>query len=207
MDSVIVCVDLDNTLIDSVKRYNDEQIVAVKYGIDPKTYVNCVETLFKRHGNFYSYKFLLPILQETKQDINCGVQNELEALLDKQYFFDDTIAFLSAFPKARLIITTSGDPTVQIRKAMAHNLSNWCRGMIVNSNKASVVSAFSVAHQVYFVDDAPREIEKVKKQCPSATCIQVREPPPWEKQKTTDYADIKLPSLFEVAEFIFKSQT
>ena len=197
-----ICVDLDNTLIDSVQRYTDEQIVAVKYGLDPSTYVKCVEKLFERHGNYYSYKLLLPILQEVKTDIKEGILPELESLLDRKYLFEDTEFFLSRFQKEQLVLVTSGDQVVQSRKIAAHQLESLFCAMILNpSNKADVVEA-QKAGMVYFVDDAPREIEKVKKQCGLATCIQVREPPPWEKQKTTDYADYRVANLFEAVKII-----
>lgn len=54
----------------------------------------------------------------------------------------------------------------------------------------------------FFIDDASREIDLMKKRCPWVTAIQMREPPPWEKQKVSQYKDVHLSTLAEAPLYI-----
>lgn len=206
MSDAIICVDLDNTLIDSVRRSKDEVGIAAKYGLRPEVYTKSINELFRRHGNMYSFQLLWPILLEKKAYLPEEMLNELNELLDKTYFFGDTDLFLQSFKKEQLILVTSGDPVVQARKLYAHKLDERFDCVFLNPfAKTDVIGACIKecgGEKVYFVDDAPREIEAVKKTCPQAICVQVREPPPWEEQKTTDYADYYFWDLAGTADFI-----
>src|SRR3990167_2924434 len=101
-----IYLDLDNTLIDSVRRYEDEQETAERHGVPRTEYVRAVETLYARHGTAsYCFPLLFSIIREARPDAPEALLRELEALLAKHYFFPDTLAFLSPlFPRGRLLL-------------------------------------------------------------------------------------------------------
>ncbi len=204
---MIILVDLDNTLTDRMKTHEKEIETAEKYGIEMEVYEKCVRELIRRHGNHYSFDKLMPILLETIADLPASMLQELEALLDEKVFFDDSLAFLYNFHPSQLIIISSGDFETQNRKIRAHGLKDLTYGFVVTDKKATTVEILAkiVGEEisVYFIDDTPRQLDVVKRQNPNVTCIQVREPLPWEWQKECECEDIiKLPTLTEAFELI-----
>ena len=128
------------------------------------------------------------------------ITRDLNALLDKNYFFPDSEEFLSSFNPQQLVLITSGNQDFQWRKIDAHDLTKYIKFVWVITNKALAVSGELVSalragikEPFFFIDDAPREIEAVKKAHPEVICIQVREPASWETQRETEFYDVHFP--------------
>jgi len=207
----MICVDLDCTLIKSEQRYKDELEVAKKYGISAKKYAAAVEKLYQRYGiAAYRFELLYRILTEVSPGLSRQIIEDLNALLDKNYFFPDSEEFLAAFEPKQLVLITSGNFEFQFRKIVAHGLKKYINFIWVISNKALAVGAeiisaakAGIQEPFFFIDDAPREIEAVKKAYPEeVVCIQVRTPAPWETQRSTEYFDVHLPDLEAVTHYI-----
>lgn len=203
----MICVDLDCTLIDSERRYGDERVIAANYGISKKDYVAAVDKLYRRYGAlFYSFELLFKILSERRPGLSKNIVNNLNTLLDRNYFFPDSEFFLSSFGPQEFSIITSGLHDFQWRKIAAHNLGSRTNCIWITEYKARAVGAMVVYknpdEKVFFIDDAPREIEAVKKAHHEVICIQVREPASWETQRETEYFDVHLPNLEAVTHYI-----
>ncbi|MDP3947635.1 MAG: hypothetical protein Q8Q41_03025 [bacterium] len=197
-----IYLDLDNTLIDSVRRYEDEQETAERHGVPRAEYIRAVETLYARHGTAsYCFPLLFSILIETRPDAPEALLAELKTLLDKQYFFPDTLAFLSRFSRKELVVVTEGRYEFQWPKAVAHNLLEYVRAVRISHTrkKSEMVEEHG---QTFFLDDAARHIDEVKRAHPDVVCIQVRSAAPWEKKQTPALADLSCATLTEAADFI-----
>lgn len=205
----MICIDLDCTLIDSEKLYQDEKVVAVRYGISAKKYVAAVNRLYQQCRASYSFELLYEFLSKIKPGLSRKIVDDLNALLDKNYFFPDSKFFLSSFTPQQLALITTGSPHFQFRKIAAHGLKRYINFIWVVSDKALPISGelvsatrMGIKEPLFFIDDAPREIETVKKAHPEVICIQVREPALWETQRETDFYDVHLPNLEAVTHYI-----
>lgn len=205
----LIYLDLDNTLIDSARRYEEEQEVAERHGVPRAEYIRAVETLYARHGTAsYCFPLLFSIIREARPDAPEALLRELEALLNKQYFFPDTLAFLARFPREELIVVTEGRFEFQWPKAAAHNLLAHVREVRIShvKKKSEMVEErgqdLPAGRQAFFLDDAARHIDEVKRVHPGVVCIQVRSAAPWEKKQNALLADAMCASLAEAADFI-----
>lgn len=202
----MICVDLDCTLIDSERRYGDEMVIAAEYGISEEEYVTAVDTLYRHHGTAgYSFELLYEILAEQSPVLPWKITKDLNALLDRIYLFPDSELFLSSFKPEQLSIITTGNHEFQSRKIAAHNLKKWANYVWITPHKARAVAAesiFGAGGNIFFIDDAPREIEAVKRARPEVICIQVRTPALWEIQRKTEFYDVHLPDLEAVTHYI-----
>src|SRR3989344_7660128 len=197
-----IYLDLDNTLIDSVRRYEDEQETAERHGVPRAEYVRAVETLYARHGTAsYCFPLLFSIIRETRPDAPEELLRELEALLAKHYFFPDTLAFLSRFSREELVVVTEGRIEFQWPKAAAHNLLEHVREVRISHTKKKSEMFEErgqdppAGRQAFFLDDAARRH-------PGIVCIQVRPAAPWEKKQNALLAAAVCASLAEAADFI-----
>lgn len=200
-----IYVDLDNTLIDSVRRYQDEFRVAEHYGISSEEYKAAAEELYAKQGNrvVYSFDLLFPVLQKRNLGLSSGMLQDLERLFEQTYFFSDTEEFLAGFLPEEMLILTEGVRDFQLDKVYAHKLEKRVGQVIVidaGNSKAGAISAGSIP--TFFIDDAPRHIAAVKQVHPSVFCIQVRMLAPWEHVGEHIGADICCPTLREAAEYI-----
>src|SRR3989344_2247562 len=197
-----IYLDLDNTLIDSVRRYGDEQETAERHGVPRAEYVRAVETLYARHGTAsYCFPLLFSIIRETRPDAPEELLRELEALIAKHYFFPDTLAFLSRFSREELVVVTEGRIEFQWPKAAAHNLLEHVREVRISHTKKKS-EMFEERGRTFFLDDAARHIDDVKRAHMSIICIQVRPAAPWEKKQNALLAEAVCASLAEAADFI-----
>lgn len=197
-----IYIDLDNTLIDSTYRYGEEIKIAEKYGFSTEEYKSAGERLRKSsETRGYNFKQIFHFLAEAKPDLSFSMYKELDALLDRKYPFSDTEEFLASFPREELIILTQGDLETQQRKIKAHNFQQFVK-------KVEVVAGGQKPHAIipekhtFFLDDTPRQIDLVKNFHTLVHCIQVRNPPPWEKQTESLLKDVHLPSLTDAAKYI-----
>lgn len=208
----MICVDLDCTLIDSERRYADEREIAQKYGIDEKEYRELVNELCFNRGVFaYTFELVYEFLLRRRPGLSPKIVDDLRGLLDKNYLFPDSSFFLDAFGPKDLAIVATGKTHFQWRKLSANGLYGKAHLVWVteHKNKAGAVAGIVVSNarvnhrgKVFFIDDAPREIEVVKKAHPKVICIQVRTPASWETQHETDYYDVHLPNLEAVTHYI-----
>lgn len=206
----MICIDLDCTLIDAEKRYRDEMIVAAEYGILKKKYVAAVNELYRQYGRtFYCFELLYEFLLKAKPGLSRKIIDDLNALLDKNYFFSDSEFFLSSFKPQQLTLVTTGNQHFQFRKIATHGLRRYINYIWVITDKALAISGelivasrSGIKEPFFFIDDAPREIEAVKKAYPEVTCIQVRKPASWETQRETEYYDVYLPNLEMTTHYI-----
>ncbi len=201
--NLVIAVDLDNTLIQSSARFRKEQKIAEKYKLDPELYAQCIrnEFILKNGNGRYSFQHLWPFLRKLKPDLPRKMLHELNALLDHQYFFHDTINFLENFQKKSLILVSSGDYVVQLRKVHAHRIEKYFKNIYVTENKPEVISKIKKT-KTFFLDDAPRQIDAVKKRNPDVTCILMRKPPPWEVKTKSELADVHCTNLLDAAAYI-----
>ncbi len=200
----LIFIDLDCTLIDSEKRYEDEKQMAERFGIKRDVYVWAVNELYRRHGTYkYSFALLCEILRERTPRANKNFEGELSRLLGRNYFFSDAPQFLSRFNCEELILLTSGTPDFQSRKIDVHGLNEVVKATFITDNKPIIIGREKRGSALnFFIDDAPREIEAVKRIHPDVVCIQIRTPPSWEMQKHTPLADARLPDLVSAVEYI-----
>lgn len=197
-----IYLDLDNTLIDSVRRYEEEQETAERHGITRAEYVRAVETLYARHGTAsYCFPLLFSIIREAHPNAPEALLRELEVLLGKQYFFPDTLEFFARFHREELVVVTEGRFEFQWPKAAAHNLLSYVREVRLSHVKKKS-EMIEERGQTFFLDDAARHVDDVKRAHPGIVCIQVRSAAPWEKKQNALLADAVCASLAEAADFI-----
>lgn len=198
----LIYLDLDNTLIDSVRRYEEEQETAERYGVSRAEYVRAVETLYARHGTAsYTFPLLFSIIRETRPDAPEALLRELKGLLGKRYFFPDTLEFFARFPREELIVVTESRYEFQWPKAAVHNLLAYVREVRISHVKRKS-EMIEESGQTFFLDDAARHMDDVKRAHPGIVCIQVRVPAPWEKKQKALLADAVCGTLIEAAGFI-----
>lgn len=204
MQGVRIFCDLDCTLIDSEQRYQDEKQIAVRFGVSPDIYEWSVGELYGRFGFAgYTFERLYGIILERVPRVPCRLAEELASLLVRNYFFPDALLFLEQFHRENLVLVTSGVPEFQLKKIETHDLGALMGIIVVSDSKAETVGEHKLDGKThFFLDDAPREIEAVKRVHPDVVCIRVRTPASWESQKTTALADAYLPDLAVAAEYI-----
>lgn len=204
MQGVQIFCDLDCTLIDSEQRYEDEKRIAEGLGVSRDTYEWAVGELYNQFDVAgYTFERLYEIIRERVPGVPSCLAEELASLLDRNYFFPDALLFFGEFHRQDLIIVTSGVSAFQLRKIETHGLKTRARAIVITGNKAEVLGEYKTGGRIhFFLDDAPREIEAVKRVHPDVICIQVRQPASWESQKTTALADAYLPDLAAAAEYI-----
>lgn len=199
----MICIDLDCTLIDSERSYKDEMSIAEGYGVSKKEYGTAVKKLYQRHGTAaYNFRLLYEILAETSRALlPWQMVTDLNALLNKNYFYPDSEEFLSSFEPRQLVIVTAGNPDFQWKKILAHNILRYANTVTITQNKAAAVAAelitamrVGIKELTFVIDDAPREIEAVKKALPEVICIQIRQPASWETQRETVFYDVHFPA-------------
>lgn len=200
----LIYFDLDNTAINSKELIDKVVAAAEEHGISREEYIHSVEELEKRYGiAAYSFERLFTVISENKPMIPWEFLKKLEDLIAKNYFYPDTIPFLSGFKKDELILITEGSSEHQLKKVMAHGLHRFVsRVVIAPMGKENAINQF--AEKTFLLDDAPRAIDSVKKKYPSIVSIQMRTPPFWEKQKFSDLKDAHCKDLYEAADFIKK---
>ena len=197
-----IFVDLDCTLIDSERRYEDEKRVAENFGVPRAIYEWAVDELYKRYEvGSYSFPLLCEIIRPRMLNFPEELHLRLASLLSCNYFFSDALDFLARFSQEELVLVTSGNQEFQQKKIQTHELAKYFGRIFVARNKAQVIGE-EKAGTDFFIDDAPREIEKVKLAHPDVFCVQVRTPASWESQKYTSRADARLSDLISAAEYI-----
>ncbi len=191
-------LDLDNTIIDTVRRLDKEKELAGKYGLTAEEYMNAIHLVNERHG---IGEFTLRKLFSVCNEIHPGLPEELFAewaeFENVQIFFPDALEFVNAFRAKDLTLLTAGNHDMQNKKIDVHNLRPYFHEiLILPSPKAINIDPPPL--NSYYIDDAPREIDAMKKLFPHVMCILVREPPPWEKVSVSKYADVYCKDLKEV---------
>ncbi len=204
MPKVRIFCDLDCTLIDSERRYEDEKQIAARLGVSRDDYEWAVDELYHRFGIArYSFTVLLEIIRERVPHVSSGLAEELMSLLDRNYFFPDSLNFLNQFRRRDLTLVTAGVIEVQLKKVETHGMKALMGDIVVTDSKPRAMGERKLDGRIhFFLDDAPREIEAVKRAHPDIVCIQMRIPPSWESQKYTNFADVCLPNLAAAAEYI-----
>jgi FMN phosphatase YigB (HAD superfamily) len=200
----MIFVDLDNTLIDSIRRSEDEIKILLKYGIPKDTCYKIQTETFVKHGR-YSYELLYQELLAIKTDLSRKIIKDLDKLLKRNYLFYDSYKFFLEYEREELAVLTFGDSEFQMRKIKSSNVDLFIDKIYVTQHKDDFIFSYTVKHpdeSVFFIDDSPHEIEAVKKACSKATCIQLRILPPWVKQVYTIYADSRQPSFLEAISYI-----
>lgn len=198
----MIYVDLDNTLIDSMRRLELEMNVAEKYGISRENFKKAIEESFEKHGiSRFGHQGLYKTCRELKPDLSSDIISAWGKVLESQMFFSDSLFFLGQFPKEELTLLTTGNPDFQRKKIAVHGLEGSFGAIkIVASPKCGHIEPPSPLS--FFVDDSPREIDAMKLLYPHMCCIQVREPALWEKQKISLRADVHCRTLDETLRFI-----
>lgn len=200
-----IYIDLDNTLIDSVRRHQDEFKIAEQHGISPEEYKAAAEVLYAKQGNrvVYSFDLLFPVLQERNPCLSSEILRDLERLFERTYFFPDTEEFLAQFPPDEMFILTEGVRDFQLAKIYAHKLEKRVgRVIVIDAGNSKAGAILSGNIPTFFIDDAPRHIAAVKQAHPAVFCIQARTLAPWERAGKHAGADICCPTLREAAEYI-----
>ena len=118
----MIYIDLDNTLIDSVGRLENEKQVAARFGISERDY----DWAVRQTGVNFSYEKLYQTCRLVTRGLSPDVITEWEETLQKPRLFSDTKPFLARFPKEKLILitSTSGTPKLQQTKIEANGLSD-----------------------------------------------------------------------------------
>lgn len=205
---VAICSDMDVTLIDTGGLYEREQKVAEGHGIPKEIYRWAAEEEFgRRYGSHdgFSFGVLMKILSERFPGLQTrNLLGELLSLLRGQYFFRDTLPFLQKFRgRAEMILLTEGNSLHQGRKIRAHGLEGYFDEIcVVKRGHKQDAIRIQPDKKVFVLDDAPRVIDGIKEAHPSAFCIWVRRPPPWEKQKFTTNHDARCFSLTQAGNII-----
>lgn len=198
-----ILLDLDNTLIRSIDRAEQEKIIAAQYGISAKNFQHAIDMTFEKYGwSNFGHEGLIASCKLIKPDLNCTeLYAKWQKILNTPHFFPDALEFLRAFPKRHMILLTTGSADFQRNKIATHSLAKYfSRIIIVNSPKAHHI-ATPTANSLY-IDDSPREIDAMKILFPHVYCIQIREAAPWEKQKRSVLADAHCATLTEAADLI-----
>ena len=188
-------VDLDNTVIDTIRRLGKEQAAARKHGFSDADYMRALHLVNERFGiGEFTIQRFFGVCRELNPALSDEVLGEWKEMENDQIFFDDSLEFLKSLPKKELCLITAGNAEMQTKKIDTHKLRPYFgKIQILPSPKANNIEP-PEAGSVY-IDDAPREIDAMKKRFPYVKCILVRTPPPWETQKMTVSADWYCPDL------------
>lgn len=197
----MIYVDLDNTLIDSVKRLRGEMEVAARYGFDEILFWKAVDLAFAKHGvSNFGHDALFEACRTIKPGLGESILADWEKVIMTPHLFSDALIFLNRFPKEHLTLVTTGSHKFQRAKIATHNLEYYFSEIrIVPSPKCQHIDP---VYPAVYVDDSPREIDVMKSLYPKVFCILVRQPAPWEKQKVSSYADVYCADLISAMEHI-----
>jgi len=200
--TVNILVDLDNTLIDSVKRLKLEMGVAAKFGVNAEDYWKAVDIAFAKYGvSGFSHQALFEGCRAIKPDFSAESLFEWRKVLEVKLFFPDTLIFLKHFKPEELTLLTTGNPEFQWTKIITHGITkHFGKIFIANSPKAENIER--PPDKSFFIDDSPREIDAMKQCYPHVICLQVRTPAPWEKQKHSGCKDAHFRDLLGAYAFI-----
>jgi len=197
----MIYLDLDNLLIDSIKLAERTQQAVEYLGITADSYKKSAKDAMKEFG-FYSPQNHYTILRKRLAIGEEFLQTVVSCAQAKDLVFPDTHEFLFEFDKENLAILTSGDPKFQLLKIRANGLDKCVKRIYVTRNHKPDHIPEPAEMGTFFLDDVPREIEKMKRRYPQVFCVQARKVPFWESQKTTAYADAYATTLIEAAKII-----
>ena len=200
--NIRIYLDLDNTAMDSRRVYDHIVTVISEHGFSRE---QCEEHFraIKENWGAYSPAHHVELLARRQQPLDESFLQKIFAFIDRgDMLFPDTLPFLKEFAKEEVIILTLGHQDHQMKKIATHGLKQFVSDIIITlDDKSSRISKANV-DLIFFLDDAPREIEAMKKAHPEIFCIQVRTVASWEIQRSTAYADAHAATLTEAAHFI-----
>lgn len=199
----MIYLDLDNTALDTVGLYNFMvDLLENEFGVPRGVAMQAQQDAHLRHRTYTPEKLcdeLAKVGHPVSNDFLIRVYNYIES---REMLYPDTMPFLKQFRRQELAILTRGDEFFQRRKIRAHGLDQLVGKLLVTQGEKCDSINDAVMPCTFFLDDAPREIEAMKRRHPWIICIQVREPPPWEEQRTTTYADGYARDLLLAADLI-----
>jgi len=202
ISEIRIYLDLDNVSLDSHKIYEHIPRILSRYGFAPG---ECWEhfTAVKQRFGAYSPERHYEWLLERRQMVPQSFVTEVYEFIDRGHLlFPDTMPFLLQFSRAEMIILTCGATDHQLRKIRAHKLEAFVADILVPTDNKPAAVIKSAAKSIFFLDDAPREIEAMKRAHPDIFCIQMRTVAIWESQKHTTAADAYAPTLHDAADII-----
>lgn len=201
---LMIYADLDQTLINSERRFRDEIEVALDHGISEAEYTKAGKDILERDGSWaYSFRSLFQALKEKNPRLSPSILNDLEKLLHGNYFFPDTLEFLKQFSPSELIIVTRGTPEFQWPKIEAHKLTRYVGEVRITKGDKSEVMFEGDSYRKFLIDDSSKVIDEVKSAKPSVFCIQVRKPGSWDsRQEPADLRDAYCRNLLSAAKLI-----
>lgn len=187
----MIYVDLDNTLIDSMRRSDMERSAAIRCGMSEETFAQAMDLLVESHGlSDFSFEPFFEVCKRLHPDLDPALLSQWKALLQLRIFFPDSLRFLGAFQKNELTLLTTGSPKHQQVKIRAHALPEYFKDILIVPTPKARAIACPPPDSIY-VDDSGREIDEMKNCHPHVYCILVREPACWEKQKHSLHADAR----------------
>jgi len=195
----MINVDLDNVLIDSLTLVERTKQVVSGLGVTGELYERAVLTVMREFGAYTPERHYAVLKRHIPLDGEF-VRRVLLCAEAGGIVYPDTMDFLTEFGKENLTIVTSGDPNFQLLKIQANNLDGYVRSIIVTDDKPGSMKRPAAGD--FFLDDAPRQIELVKQAHPQIFCIQMRQVPFWETEKTAPNADARVVDLREAAKII-----
>lgn len=194
----MIYTDLDNTIIDTIRRLNKEKELARKYGLTEEEYMSAIHLVNERHGiGNFTLRKLFEICNEIHPGLPEALFGEWSDFENVQIFFPDALEFMTAFPKDSLTLLTAGNLDMQNKKIDVHNLRPYF-GKILVLPSPKALNIEPPPDESCYIDDAPREIDAMKERFPHVRCVLVRQPPPWEKIQVSKHADAYCRDLKEV---------
>ena len=116
----MIYVDLDNTLIDSVKRLLGEMSAASKYGLNEQNFHKAVLTAFKNGGvSNFGHKALFKACREILPSLSEKLLDDWREIVNAPHIFPDAMQFLNSFPSSNLTLLTTGNREFQLSDTMA----------------------------------------------------------------------------------------
>lgn len=150
-----IYIDFDGTLFDTDKFYNDFIMLCKKNNVSESEVFNIRN---KTHKLFNLDDLALEIKKEFS--LNDDFINSVNDLYDKKYLYEDVIDFLEKYyQKYNLYILSYGETNYQTKKISCCSFDKYFKDIIITTDKGKENIDYKDG---WFIDNNPREIEKLK---------------------------------------------
>lgn len=194
-----IVVDFDRTVFASDALYRHLYTLCERRGIrseDLPLHLGLVHP----EKRLFSFFALLQQSGKVKPDQLAMILREIRGYILEnawRYVFPDVKPFLSAAVRAgsKIHILTYGDVEFQLTKFLGSGLQASCNSVTVITEHKWLCGSLFSGEATLFLDDNPRNVDKVKGQYPHVTVVEVKRPGTKYESAHSNLADMQVSQL------------
>ena len=151
-----IYIDFDGTMFDTSKFYKDFLKICNSYGVSDEDVYN----IRNQSTGLFNLDELANSIDQ-KYNLSKKYLDEVNALYNRKYLYDDVIDFLEKnYQKYDLYILTYGEKNYQQKKIDCCNIRDYFKDVIITSDKGKENIDYQSG---WFIDNNPKELETLSR--------------------------------------------